>query len=358
VSDDPDDPDDRNWRNGEPDEVEVEWQLLQEEFNKPNGGRNGLLEGAPEDLPGGDEVVTRRYEFYKYVGPLDEETGEAMAENVGSDGIHGAGIKQINGVEVDLSTVIIVGEYLGSQMSAFDVHAPVGLIEQVQDATVDEAYPTRTIVIAGALPFTATNWGVLPLGMNFNQVSGELSGTPTETGVFSFTVEAKAGDDPVVRRTFTLTVVEAGAELPPRSTIDTVASPLERGTTSGDGTYTNETVATVTATPYAGYAFHSWMEQGRVVSRSAVYSFTNVVNRSLVAVFIPEPPRLTHRVPNPGAVILSWPTNAESFILQHNSDLDPANWSDTTNVSTVVSTNRQVTITPMTGTRFFRLIQR
>jgi len=47
VSDDPDDPDDRNWRNGEPDEVEVEWQLLQTEFNKADGGVKGELIAPP-----------------------------------------------------------------------------------------------------------------------------------------------------------------------------------------------------------------------------------------------------------------------------------------------------------------------
>ena len=41
VSDDPDDPEDRNWRNGEPDEVEVEWQILQTDYNAANGGANG-----------------------------------------------------------------------------------------------------------------------------------------------------------------------------------------------------------------------------------------------------------------------------------------------------------------------------
>jgi len=355
VSDDPDDPDERNWRNGEPDEVEVEWQLLQEEFNKQAGGANGRLEGAPEELPGGDEVVTRRYEFYKYVGPLDDETGEAMADGVGPDGIHGVGIKQINGVDIDLSTVVIVGEYLGSQMSAFDIHAPVGLIEHVQDGVLDDPYPTRTIVIGGAFPFTATNWGVLPAGLTFNRVSGELSGTPTEAGVFSFTVEAKAGDDPMVRRTFTLTVVEAGVELPARSTVDTVASPLDRGVTAGDGTYTNGALATVSAVANPGFAFHSWSEQGRIVSRSASYTFTNIVNRSLVAAFVPEPPRLSCFALQTGALGLSWPTNASGFVLQHNSDLEPATWVNTTNIPTVVGTNKQVTLFPMTGSGFFRL---
>ena len=65
--------------------------------------------------------------------PLDNETGEAMADRVGPDGIHGVGIKTINGVEVDLSTVEVVGEFVGSQMAAFDAEVSVGLIDHVQD---------------------------------------------------------------------------------------------------------------------------------------------------------------------------------------------------------------------------------
>jgi hypothetical protein len=39
VSDDPVDPNDKNWANGEPDEVEVEWRILQKR-NIPGGGAN------------------------------------------------------------------------------------------------------------------------------------------------------------------------------------------------------------------------------------------------------------------------------------------------------------------------------
>lgn len=355
VSDDPDDPGDRNWRNGEPDEVEVEWQVLQTDFNAGNGGANGELQGAPEELPGGDEVITRRWEFYKYVGPLDLETGEVMGDRVGPDGVHGVGIKNINGVDVDLSTVEVVGDYVGSQMSAIDVHAPVGLTEHLQDGVLDDPYPARTVVIIGKNPFTATNWGVLPAGMSFNRISGELSGTPTETGAFSFTVEARAGTDPVVRRTYTLTIAEPWVELPPRSTVDTVAVPLNGGTTTGDGTYTNGDTATVTATPAAGLVLANWTEHGRIVSRSASYTFTNIINRSLEANFIPEPPRLSHSVPQPGALTLTWPTNAANYVLQQNTDLSLTNWTNIVTV-TVVGTNKQVSITPLTGRGFFRLV--
>ncbi|MCU0777848.1 MAG: hypothetical protein MUF86_09320, partial [Akkermansiaceae bacterium] len=84
VSDDPADANDKNWANGEQDEVEVEWRILQLKTSAPDGGPNAELAAAPEDLPNGDEVVTRRYEFYKYTGPLDAESGEAMADAVGA----------------------------------------------------------------------------------------------------------------------------------------------------------------------------------------------------------------------------------------------------------------------------------
>jgi hypothetical protein len=38
ISKDPDFPDIKDWRNGEPDEVEVEWQILQTDYNAANGG--------------------------------------------------------------------------------------------------------------------------------------------------------------------------------------------------------------------------------------------------------------------------------------------------------------------------------
>ena len=150
VSDDPDDAEDRNWRNGEPDEVEIEWQLLQVDYHSGNGGNNGELQGEPEELSDGDEVITRRYEFYKYVGPIDEETGEAMADKVADDGIHGEGIKTVNDVELDLSQEVIVGEFYGAQMSAYDVEEPMGLIDHLQDGRVNVEYPARNLILSGA----------------------------------------------------------------------------------------------------------------------------------------------------------------------------------------------------------------
>jgi hypothetical protein len=346
VADDPDDPDDKNWRNGEPDEVEVEWQILQTDYHRGDGGRNGKLEGAPEDLNNGDEIITRRYEFYKYVGPIDAETGEALAEKVGPDGIHGTG---------DYVNTVIVGDFFGSQMSAFDNELPVGLIDHLPDGEIDVVFPTRTMVIA-AVPFTVTLTGALPDGLSFNAGNGELFGTPTTSGIFTFDLRVTATNNPVQSKTYTLAIAAAGEELPPHSTVDTTASPLDSGTTTGDGFYTNNTTATVTATPAAGFAFANWTDNGKAVSRSASYTFTNLVNRSLVANFVPMPP-LSFSQPQPGTLALAWPTNDTSLILQQSASLTTTNWVPVTNTVTIVGTNNVVSISTLTGNGFFRLIR-
>lgn len=293
VSDDPDKPDDKNWRNGEPDEVEVEWQLLQTDYNKADGGANGELAAAPEDLDDGDEVVTRRYEFFKYTGPFDDESGEAKADNVGPDDVHGEGIKTVNGVEVDLSTIEVVGEYIGAQMAAFDAASEVGLIDQIPDANLNAEYPARRVIIAGAVPFTATTEGQLPDGMAFDTVTGILSGTPTEPGTFTIDVNAQEGALPAKTKTYSFIVAEEGANPLPQSVVDTTAQPVDAGTLTGSGTYENGTEITTTATAEVGFTFVNWTDNGTVVSNNSSYTFTTNVNRSLTANFAPIPQNFT-----------------------------------------------------------------
>jgi hypothetical protein len=286
VSDDPEDPDDENWMNEEPAEVEVEWQLLQTEFNAGNGGANGELESEPEDLQEGDEVITRRYDFFRYVGPIDAETGEALCDNVGPDGIHGEGVKIIDGEEVDFSTIVVVGDYIGAQMAGFDPAGQIGLIDHLQDGEVNVPYIERTIVVGGTAPIVNTRTGPLPDGMVFDEVTGILSGTPTETGTFQFTIRAvdAAGGD--VTTTYHLTIMDSEMVEPPHVTVTTMASPAAAGSTAGDGEYLVDAVVTVTATPNPGFALASWTDGGSVVSTSPVYDFTAIVNRELVANFV------------------------------------------------------------------------
>lgn len=366
VSDDPDDPNDKNWANGEPDEVELEWRLLQKKIRDADGGPNNQLAAAPEDLPGGDEVVTRRYEFYKYVGPLDAESGEAMGDLVGPDGIHGSGtvtyadhfdvaLGEWVKVATDLATKILVGDFTGSQMAAFDPDAPVGLIDHVGEGEVDKAFAARSIVIEGALPFIAAQGGVLPPGMSFDPVTGILSGTPTASGDFQFSVTASDGVNPEFSKNYTLTIAEAGVPLPPTNLLDTLVSFAEAGTTVGDGSYASGSEAEVTALPARGWAFRSWTDNGRVVGTTQTYKLVMYVNHTLTATFVPVV-AIAPRMPN--EFDLTWPANAAGWILQESPDLNPASWVDSTLpvTSTADQSKVNVVVPNMPNSaRFYRL---
>ena len=68
-------------------------------------------------------------------------------------------------------------------------------------------------------------------------------------------------------------------------TITAYANPTNGGTVSGGGTYTIGSTCTLTATPYQGYDFVNWTENGEEVSTTATYSFEVTGSRTLVAIF-------------------------------------------------------------------------
>ena len=72
------------WANGEAPDVETEWKLLETEFANP-GNPTGVLQGANEDLPGGDKVITRPDEFYKYIGPVDAGLLHDKVDYIGAE---------------------------------------------------------------------------------------------------------------------------------------------------------------------------------------------------------------------------------------------------------------------------------
>ena len=53
--------------------------------------------------------------------------------------------------------------------------------------------------------------------------------------------------------------------------------------------------------------FVNWTENGVVASTSASYTFTNIINQSLVANFVAAP--TLSFVKQPNALVLAWPTN-------------------------------------------------
>jgi len=71
----------------------------------------------------------------------------------------------------------------------------------------------------------------------------------------------------------------------------------------------------------------------------------------------PDMPRLVVRYDlATSSVIVSWPASSQSLLLDERTSLsDPAGWSVSSAVSSVVDTNRQVTLPVAAASRFFRL---
>ena len=350
VSDDHDYPSDKTWRNGQTSEVESEFDLLQQEFGTSGGHGGGghgggslSVTNAAEALPVGDEIITRRYEFYAYAGPTDPTTHEALAKKVGSDGVHG-----IN----QYSNTVVVGDYLGAQMSAYQHELPIGLTENIADGQINVGYPTRSLVIAG-IPFTCTNFGTLPAGMTLDTTKGQLSGTPTEAGVFTFRVRVTGTNQPTLEHAYTFAITAANEVLPPHSTVDTVVYPLDKGEAVGLGLYTNGATCTLTAAPRPGYRFSNWTENDTVVSTNSTYQFAIVRNRSLVANFIPGPSNLRLASLSANSHTIEWPTNGVPVILEQSADL--VNWTAVNSPISVIGTNASLTLPTVPGAGFYRL---
>lgn len=218
VGDDKDGDHHPDWTNGEPDEVESEWYLLQK--NNKHNGKKDELAGKADDMDDGRKIVTRRYEFYEYVGPaktIDVETGEAMCDAVQTDpnnpnhipvgnGIDTVGVTQNNPdnpdetkkIDVDCSQYQIVGAYRGAQMGEFNAIAPLSLINDIQSGNVHQAFPQRAVVFGGNTPYETTVTGKLPNGLSIDSATGVLSGVPTKVGIFNFTVDATDADQSMV----------------------------------------------------------------------------------------------------------------------------------------------------------------
>lgn len=216
VGDDKDNDGHSDWTNGEPDEVESEWYLLQ--TNNKNNKNKSELAGKAEDMKDGRDVVTRRYEFYEYVGPaasIDGESGEAMCDAVGADNVSGVDVVTVtdangNDTEFDCASVAIVGAYRGAQMGEFNAAAPLSTINEIQSGNVGQAFPQRAVVFGGNTPYVTTTGGTLPIGLTIASSTGVLSGTPSKVGVFNFFVESTDADGSIVNKNYTVKVTGPG----------------------------------------------------------------------------------------------------------------------------------------------------
>lgn len=271
-----------DWQNGEPDQVETEWKLLQ--TNSAGNVAKAEEQGLADEAGDGSEVVTRRYEFYKYAADdttlnpgiadgssLDGETGEAMCDEVVSaTDLHGlrpgVTVTDPNGdsYTIDCTARIVVGDYIGAQMAGFDAAAPLGLIDHLQDGEKDVPYTPRTVVVGGNSPYLVSiTQGALPPGMGLGP-DGVLTGTPTSGGQFSFTVAATDADNVAVSAPYVLKVTSAAA-VQHQLTVQKGGSGA--GSVAGTGIdcgaacvalLDDGTQATLTATPDAGSVFSGW----------------------------------------------------------------------------------------------------
>jgi hypothetical protein len=210
-------------------------------------------------------------------------------------------------------------------------------------------------MIAG-VPFVCTNSGTLPAGMSFNYITGQLSGTPSESGVFTFKVRVSDTNNVVtLEHAYTFAIVADGEALPAHSTVDTVSYPIDSGDIVGLGLYTNGNTCTVTATARPGYRFSKWTDNDDLVSTNSAYQFPVTLNRSLVANFVPAPPELHFASFGGGAHTLAWPTNPTPCVLEETADLRFPNWTTVNAPTSVVGTNATVTLPTQADAKFYRL---
>ena len=124
-------------------------------------------------------------------------------------------------------------------------------------------YNSGSVVTVSAAPV---------IGYNF--VNWTENGTQVSTGLtYSFTIN---GNRTIVAN-FTLN--------PNTCSIQTSAIPSAGGSVSSNRTYTIGSIASLTATPFTGYSFTSWTENGTVVGTNPLLSFTVVGSRILIANF-------------------------------------------------------------------------
>lgn len=98
-------------------EVETEWKIFQKRpLDKP--GVIDALEGPEQDLNDGDKAVMRRYEFFRYTGPLNPDgshetdcNDDCESDPLGLD----AGLDHFG--------VSYVGNYVGQQMAGYNLAA-------------------------------------------------------------------------------------------------------------------------------------------------------------------------------------------------------------------------------------------
>ncbi len=139
-----------------------------------------------------------------------------------------------------------------------------------------ECYSSGTL--KATRPVYTGNEGIFNGHSKFVDNNGNVLDNNTEIHlVYTFYTESRPENKYIFNVNFKYKEVE--------HTVTATATPENAGTISGTGSYVENTIATLTATPNVGYKFVNWTENGNTVSTEAQYSFTITNDRNFVANF-------------------------------------------------------------------------
>ncbi|MDR1563366.1 MAG: CotH kinase family protein [Oscillospiraceae bacterium] len=177
------------------------------------------------------------------------------------------------------SNVTRLKTMLNSRLRWLDIEYYNGTLPQLRSITVTAATGGTAIGANGDTQFRngseVTVTAAPNVGYSFD---GWYNGSSRVSTALNYTFTATA--NVTLQARFTAIPVTAFAVL---------ASATAGGTASGNGSYTQGTVATASAVPNSGYYFDGWYESGTLASSAASYSFAPSAARVLEARFTSTP---------------------------------------------------------------------